>query len=130
MFRGDLDAVALVDAFPPVELHEVKQVVGQGVGRGVKGAVPAIQYMQAIFLMIRDVLLEIGAEAGQVAGDGGQAECGAFEWRIAPRFLGARENREMAAALKVVVVHAEERVVGGHKVGMIHDLHRVARLVE
>ena len=67
--------------------------------------------------MVGHVIHQVSAEACQVAGNGRHAASHALHRRIAPRLVRARENAQMAAAHKLVVIHSEQRVVGVIKSG-------------
>ena len=67
------DAIAEGDAVAAGHLAIAEESVGQVLGAGPVVAVAAVDDVEAFFLVVGQELLDVGAEAGEVAGDGGDA---------------------------------------------------------
>lgn len=60
----------------------------------------------------------------KIGRDAGNAHDGTFGGRVAPRFIIARENAQMATSHELLVVQSKEGVRGAQKFRMEHNLEK------
>ncbi len=80
-------------------------------------------------LLLGEMLLHPGTEAGQRRGDGRDAERDALQRRVTPRLVIGREHREVEADEQVVIFHIEDAVLAVQIDRRIDDLDILFRRV-
>src|SRR5580693_6682725 len=79
---------------------------------------------------VGDVVLDVGAEAAEIGGHGGEAKGGAFHGGVTPGFVVAGEDAHVAAADELLVVQVQQRAGGSDELGVKDDLYGVVLRVE
>lgn len=92
--------------------------------------VPTINNVNAVRLRIGDMFVHEAPKTGKVSSNGRNSHDRALRWRITPGFIVRWENAQMAAADKLFVIQAEQRIRRAQKLRMEDDLYAVIDRVE
>ncbi|KAH6611194.1 hypothetical protein Trco_001214 [Trichoderma cornu-damae] len=125
-----LGAVSLVDALTSALAAVVKHEGAQLVDGILDPLHPPVHNVDAVVAGVFNQLLHVAPEAGEVGGDARHTHDRAFGWSVAPWLVIRREDAQVAAAHKVIIVQRQHGVGRVQKLRVEDDLDAVRRVVE
>lgn len=123
------DPVSLLNPVAHTHTYKAEQNIGELIGGFVEILGTSIYHVDAPVLIIAHDLHDKITETRLIARDGWNSPYYALERRVAPRFIIARENAQMATAHKLAVIQPKQRICRRDEIGVVHDLNPIIFVV-
>ena len=125
-----LGSVSLVDTLSAALLGKLKHVLSKLVDRVIDALGATVHDIDTVVARVLNELLHVAAKSRKVGGDAWYTHNRAFCRSVTPRLIVRREDTQMGAAHKVIVVKRQHGVGRAQELGMENNLDAVRGMVE